>query len=220
MGTSPATEAAAPSSSRLMRVRRLADRPWKMLIGGELRDARAGQSIPAVYPGDGTPVGKFPAGDAADVDDAVAAAKAASAAWADAVADRAQLLLALADAVEEHGDELAWIDTFDNGSPITVMRNDFAWRRGNSGISPGSPFRCEERPSRSRRGTRSTSRSAIPSELSAVWFPLTTRSCSPLRESRLRCSQAIRLFSSRPSKRRCQRSAWANSHSTSSRREY
>ncbi len=36
------------------------------------------------------------------------------------------MLLALADAVEEHGEELAWIDTFDNGSPIAVMRNDFA----------------------------------------------------------------------------------------------
>jgi betaine-aldehyde dehydrogenase len=126
MGTSPATEAASPSSSTLIRVSAIADRPWKMLIGGELRSARAGQLIPVVHPGDGTEVGRLPAGDATDVDDAVAAAKAASAAWArTAVADRGRMLLALADAVERNGDELAWIDTIDNGSPITVMRNDY-----------------------------------------------------------------------------------------------
>jgi len=126
MGTSPATEAAAPLSSRLKRVRAIADRSWKMLIGGELRSGRTGQSIPVVHPGDGTQVGRFPAGDAADVDDAVAAAKAASAAWArTAAAERGRMLVELAEAVERNGEEFAWIDTVDNGSPITVMRNDY-----------------------------------------------------------------------------------------------
>jgi betaine-aldehyde dehydrogenase len=126
MGTSPATEVGTPSSSVLARVRAITDRPWKMLIDGELRGARSGQSIPVVYPGDGTQVGQLPGGDAADVDDAVAAAKAASAAWArTAAADRGRMLLALADAVERNGEELAWIDTVDNGSPIAVMRNDY-----------------------------------------------------------------------------------------------
>src|SRR5579862_3892871 len=101
MGSTPTTEAAAPLTSRLMRVRALADRPWKMLIGGELRDARAGQSIPVVHPGDGTQVGRFPGGDATDVDDAVAAAKTAGAGWArTAIAERGRMLLALAAAVE------------------------------------------------------------------------------------------------------------------------
>ena len=126
MGTSPATEAATPPSPTLMQVRAIADHPWKMLIGGELRNARSGQSIPVVHPGDGTEVGQLPGGDASDVDDAVAAAKAAHAAWArTAAADRGHLLLALADAVERNGEELAWIDTVDNGSPIAVMRNDY-----------------------------------------------------------------------------------------------
>ena len=183
MGTSPATETAAPSGSRLMRVRNLACCSWKMLIGGELRDARAGQTIPAVYPGDGTPVGKFlPAGDTADVVDAVAAAKAASGAWADAgIADRAQLLLALADAVEEHGEELAWIDTFDNGSPIAVMRNDFAMAAWHLRYFAGLALhvRGETIPVAPRNAIDFTLRD--PFGIVGRLVPSTIRSCSPLR---------------------------------------
>jgi betaine-aldehyde dehydrogenase len=102
------------------------DRPWQMLIGGELRAAQAGATMPAIYPGDESVIAQLPLGSAADVDDAVAAAQAASHEWARTpIAERAAALLALADAVLSHGEELAWIDTLDNGSPIAVMRNDY-----------------------------------------------------------------------------------------------
>jgi betaine-aldehyde dehydrogenase len=102
------------------------DRPWRMLVGGELCESSSGQTDPVVFPGDGTVIAQAPLGTAADVDAAVAAALAAAPGWRrTAIVDRAAALLALAEVVDQHGDELAWIDTLDNGSPIKVMRNDY-----------------------------------------------------------------------------------------------
>jgi acyl-CoA reductase-like NAD-dependent aldehyde dehydrogenase len=116
-----------PSAAALRReVDGYVDRPWQMLIGGELVPARAGATMPVVHPGDESVMAQIPRADAGDVDDAVAAAKTASSAWARTpIEERAATLLALADAVERHGPELAWIDTLDNGSPIAVMRQDY-----------------------------------------------------------------------------------------------
>jgi acyl-CoA reductase-like NAD-dependent aldehyde dehydrogenase len=110
----------------LAKVGGYADRPWQMLIGGDLVAGRAGATMPVVHPGDESVIAQIPLGDAGDTDDAVAAARAASGPWARTpIAERAAALLALADAVLNHGEELAWIDTLDNGSPIAVMRNDY-----------------------------------------------------------------------------------------------
>lgn len=110
----------------LTQVRGYADRPWQMLIGGELLAGRTGATMPVIHPGDESVIAEIPLGSAADVDDAVSAARAASGPWARVpITGRAAALAALAEAVQRHGDELAWIDTLDNGSPIGVMRNDY-----------------------------------------------------------------------------------------------
>jgi acyl-CoA reductase-like NAD-dependent aldehyde dehydrogenase len=110
----------------LAKVGGYADRPWQMLIGGDLVPGRAGATMPVVHPGDESVIAQIPLGDAGDMDNAVAAARAASGPWARTpIAERAAALLALADAVLAHGEELAWLDTLDNGSPIAVMRNDY-----------------------------------------------------------------------------------------------
>ncbi|MDX2817189.1 aldehyde dehydrogenase family protein [Streptomyces sp. PA03-5A] len=104
----------------------IVDRPWHMLIGGEATDAASGQTLDVVNPADETVVTRIPLGGVTDVDDAVEAARTAAPAWgATSVTDRARVLVALAEAIEEHGEELAWIDTMDNGSPVAVMRGDF-----------------------------------------------------------------------------------------------
>jgi betaine-aldehyde dehydrogenase len=126
MDTEPAAVIADDAASPLRRVVHYVDRPWKMLIGGEFRAARTGATLPVFHPGDESLIARMPSGDAGDVDDAVCAAKQASKSWArTAVTERTEAILALADAVERHGPELAWIDALDNGSPITVMRNDY-----------------------------------------------------------------------------------------------
>jgi betaine-aldehyde dehydrogenase len=108
------------------KVARYADRPWRMLVGGELVTGRTGKTLPVIHPGDESVIAQIPLGDASDVDDAVKAARAASKDWARTpIAERAAALQALADLVLAHGEELAWLDTLDNGSPIAVMRNDY-----------------------------------------------------------------------------------------------
>lgn len=120
------TTVAPGQASPLSTVVRYVDRPWPMLIGGELVPGRTGATMPVIHPADESVIAHIPRGSAGDVDDAVAAAKAASGPWAATpISERAAALAALADAVERHGEELAWIDTIDNGSPIGVMRNDY-----------------------------------------------------------------------------------------------
>ncbi|MFK4548117.1 betaine-aldehyde dehydrogenase [Streptomyces tendae] len=98
-----------------------------MLIGGERRTASDGGVIDAINPATGRLITRFPAGTAADVDDAVAAARAAFPAWSHAEpGERAAALNALADAVDAHAHELALLDVTDNGSPIREMGKDAA----------------------------------------------------------------------------------------------
>ncbi|MDX3850182.1 aldehyde dehydrogenase family protein [Streptomyces sp. AK02-01A] len=115
-----------PGSAAVPDVREIVDRHWRMLIGGKLKDAASAETLDVVNPADETVVTRIPLGGPSDVDDAVTAAREAAPGWAaTSITDRAQVLRALADAIETHGEELAWIDTVDNGSPIAVMRNDF-----------------------------------------------------------------------------------------------
>jgi acyl-CoA reductase-like NAD-dependent aldehyde dehydrogenase len=96
-----------------------------MLIGGEWRSAASGETLEARDPASGGLLGRFPRGDARDVELAVGAAAAAFPAWrATPATERAACLVALADRVAEHAEELAAIDVADNGSPIKEMRND------------------------------------------------------------------------------------------------
>lgn len=67
------------------------------------------------------------AASTADIDKAVAAARAAliSPSWRDLPAsDRGKLLYKLADIVEENRLMLATIETWDNGKPFTVARDE------------------------------------------------------------------------------------------------
>lgn len=97
-----------------------------MLVGGELVTAASGSRLEVVNPATARSITTVPAAGVADVDRAVEAAAVAFPAWRrKPPAERAQLVGALADAIEIHGEELAWIDTIDNGSPIKVMRGDY-----------------------------------------------------------------------------------------------
>jgi betaine-aldehyde dehydrogenase len=102
----------------------LVDEPT-MLIGGEARRARSGETFDAIDPATGETIARVPKGDAEDVADAVAAAEAALPAWRSASPlERATVVRQIADVVEEHAEELAMLDVVDNGSPIREMRND------------------------------------------------------------------------------------------------
>jgi len=96
-----------------------------MYIGGRHRLASDGATIDAINPANGTVIARVPSATAADVDDAVTAAKEAFPSWRRREPqERAAALFALAATIEEHAEELALLDVEDNGSPIREMRND------------------------------------------------------------------------------------------------
>jgi acyl-CoA reductase-like NAD-dependent aldehyde dehydrogenase len=100
--------------------------PKKMLIGGEWQPAASGQTFATLNPADGTVLAEVALAGEADVDRAVQAARSAfdNQAWRDqSGADRGNLLWKLADLLEEHADELAEIETLDNGKPIRTARH-------------------------------------------------------------------------------------------------
>ncbi|WP_290699364.1 aldehyde dehydrogenase family protein [Amphritea sp.] len=96
----------------------------KMLINGEWVDALDGATIDVVNPHDGSLITKLAEAKEADVDRAVAAAKAAYPSWgALQASERGHLLLKLADKIEECAEELAQLESLDTGHPIRDTRN-------------------------------------------------------------------------------------------------
>ncbi|GGX71551.1 aldehyde dehydrogenase [Streptomyces anandii] len=90
-------------------------------IGGE-RVASA-TTFPDVSPVDGATLGGIARGTAAEADAAVAAAKAAFPGWAATPrAERARILHAIADGVEKRLEDLAIVETCDNGALLRSHR--------------------------------------------------------------------------------------------------
>lgn len=116
----------APTTTTTADVRHNLARDWRLLIGGELGPAAAGGRLDVIDPATARVITSVPAAGVEDVDAAVEAAASAFPGWrATAPAERARLVGLLADAIDACGEELAWIDTVDNGSPIKVMRGDY-----------------------------------------------------------------------------------------------
>lgn len=114
-----------PRIARATEIEAVSSRPWRLLIDGQLRAAVGGATFTTSDPFTERPLAQVPNAGTEDVDAAVAAAVSAQAAWrAVPVLERARLVLQLADAIEEHSEELALLDTLDAGSPIINSRLD------------------------------------------------------------------------------------------------
>lgn len=100
-------------------------KPRRLLIDGEWVEAKSGKTFAVFDPATGQQVAAVAEADAADVDLAVAAARRAFevGAWARMKpSERGQLLWRIAALMESHADELAEIESLDNGKPVTVAR--------------------------------------------------------------------------------------------------
>ena len=96
----------------------------KLFINGDFVDAEGGQTLDVLNPHDNSVIAKVAEGRAADIDRAVAAAKAAFPAWRDlGASDRGLLLLRLADKIEQNREELARLEATDTGHPIRDCLN-------------------------------------------------------------------------------------------------
>ncbi|HEX2168005.1 MAG TPA: aldehyde dehydrogenase family protein [Longimicrobiales bacterium] len=99
----------------------------RLLINGEWTDAVGGKKFETLNPATGESLAEVAEGEAADIDRAVAAARAAFRAdsWRrmDA-ADRGAILWRMADIVEQRADALARLEVLDNGKPIREAKID------------------------------------------------------------------------------------------------
>jgi acyl-CoA reductase-like NAD-dependent aldehyde dehydrogenase len=96
----------------------------QLFIDGRFVPSLSGETLPTLNPHDNSVIAEVSMAGHADVDRAVAAAKAAFPKWSNmAAADRGRLLLKLADAIEANGDRLARLESIDTGHPIRDTRN-------------------------------------------------------------------------------------------------
>lgn len=92
---------------------------WQLFIGGEWRDASDGKTLTSTCPADGSVLAEFADATREDVDAAVTAARKAFKTWKKTTPkQRARILNKIADIIDEHKEELAIIESMDNGKPI------------------------------------------------------------------------------------------------------
>ncbi len=99
-------------------------KPGRMLIDGAWVDAQSGERMTVLDPATGHELTTVPSGGAADIDAAVAAARRAfEGSWAQMrPSQRERLLLKLADLLEANEDELAELETLDNGKLLMMAK--------------------------------------------------------------------------------------------------
>ena len=92
-------------------------------IGGEFRPPCSGRYLPDVNPATGQVFAEIPDSGPEDVDAGVTAASRAFETWCRTPAEeRSRLLIRVADLIEENFDELATLESEDNGKPISLAR--------------------------------------------------------------------------------------------------
>jgi 1-pyrroline dehydrogenase len=98
---------------------------YKNFVGGEWVDAAEGGIEQIVNPASGEVIAEVPKGTEVDVDRAVQAAKQAYPEWRETTpGERAEVLLKLADVIDEHTDELAQIESQNVGKPHAAAADE------------------------------------------------------------------------------------------------
>ncbi|CAG9230624.1 MULTISPECIES: aldehyde dehydrogenase family protein [Paraburkholderia] len=96
----------------------------QLFIDGRFVPSLSGETLATLNPHDNSVIAEVAMANHADVDRAVAAAKAAFPKWSKmAGAERGRLLLKLADAIEANADRLARLESIDTGHPIRDTRH-------------------------------------------------------------------------------------------------
>ncbi|KAK2999624.1 hypothetical protein RJ639_023258 [Escallonia herrerae] len=93
----------------------------KLLINGQFVDAASGKTFPTLDPRTGEVIAHVAEADSEDINRAVSAARKAfdEGPWPKMTAyERSRILLRFADLVEKHSDELAALETWNNGKPF------------------------------------------------------------------------------------------------------
>src|SRR5437016_9281928 len=109
---------ATTERSKTIKAPKVKDQP--LFIGGKWLDSVSGKTFPTINPATGETICQVAEGDKADIDLAVKAVRKAfeDGPWRKMNAsERGRLLNRLADLIEQNKDELAALETLDNGKP-------------------------------------------------------------------------------------------------------
>jgi phenylacetaldehyde dehydrogenase len=99
--------------------------PRQLFIGGQWVDAASGKTFATPDPATGDTLASLAEGDAEDINRAVRAARAAfdDGPWTRMTpSERGRLIWKIGDLILEHADELAQLESLDNGKPVVVAR--------------------------------------------------------------------------------------------------
>lgn len=100
-------------------------KPKQLLIGGKWMPAKSGKTFETINPANEEVLALVAEGDKADVDEAVKAARKAFEAskWSTmGPHERARYLFRIGDVLDRHAEELAELETLDNGKPLSLAR--------------------------------------------------------------------------------------------------
>ena len=97
----------------------------KQFIAGEFVDSKSGETMEVLNPSTGEVIAEVPRGSAEDVERAVEAAKSAWSEWKSKTPkDRMELLLGMADVIDENAEELARLESQNVGKPWWVAKDE------------------------------------------------------------------------------------------------
>jgi 1-pyrroline dehydrogenase len=97
----------------------------KNFIGGKWVDSAGGETMEVLNPATGETIAEVPASTAEDADRAVQAAKEALPEWLESTPrDRCEMLLQLANVLEENADEIGAIESRNVGKPLGAARDE------------------------------------------------------------------------------------------------
>jgi phenylacetaldehyde dehydrogenase len=96
--------------------------PRQLFINGQWSDAASGKTFETPNPATGEILARVAEGDAEDINRAVRAARAAfNGPWSTMTAsDRGRIIWKIGDLILEHAEELAQLESLDNGKPYAV----------------------------------------------------------------------------------------------------
>jgi 1-pyrroline dehydrogenase len=116
----------------------------KMFVGGEWVESSGGETMEVLNPATGEAIAEVPRGTAEDVERAVAAAETAWAEWRfKTPKDRMELLLKLADAIDENADELAKLEMQNVGKPAAIAVDEMPFSADNLRFFAGAARNLE-----------------------------------------------------------------------------
>lgn len=121
----PTTSIEFPAVEISSKVEEFLASPRKLLIGGRWADAASGKTFPVYNPATGDELARVAEGDREDIDRAVDAARRAfeEGPWRRMTpSERGRIIWKIGDLILENLDELAELDSLDNGKPLGVAK--------------------------------------------------------------------------------------------------